>query len=237
MTSSGDDLQRMYAHRFDTSDRERESAFWDVFFTEFLSRRIGRTGTVLDLAAGSCGFVNRVEAETRYALDLNPDVDGFAAPGVQVLHRSATDTGLADSSVDLVFSSNFFEHLSGPDELLDVLAESRRVLSPGGRLMVLMPNLAAVGGKYFDYLDHRLPLTDRSLQEAVGLSGFRVTELIPRTIPYARNQAATAGPRPSRTGPTADLPRFRLALTAYLRTPIAWRLLGGQMFMSATCAK
>jgi len=237
VTSSGDDLQRMYAHRFDESDRERESAFWDVFFAEFLSRRVGRPGTVLDVAAGSCGFINRVEAPQRYALDLNPDVDGFAASGVQVLHRSATDTGLADSSVDLVFSSNFFEHLPGPDVLLEVLAESRRVLVPGGRLMVLMPNLAAVGGKYFDYLDHRLPLTDRSLREAVGLSGFRVAELIPRTIPYARNHAATVGDRPSRTGPTADTSRFRLALRAYLRTPLAWRLLGGQMFLSATCEK
>ncbi len=233
MTESGDDLQRIYAHRFDESARERETVFWDVFFAEFLAKRVGRPAVVLDVAAGSCGFINRVEAPTRYALDLNPDVERCAAAGVQVLRRLASDTGLEGASVDLAFSSNFFEHLPSSDALLDVLGEVHRVLVPGGRLLVLMPNLAAVGGRYFDYLDHRLPLTDRSLREAVGLSGFRVTELIPRTIPYARNSAGVAADDASRTGLTGDPAMFRRALRAYLRVPAAWRLLGGQMFLSA----
>ena len=46
-----------------------------------------------------------------------------------------------DGRFDAVLSSDFHEHLTGADQVA-VLAEARRVLRPGGRLVIKTPNLA-----------------------------------------------------------------------------------------------
>ena len=52
---------------------------------------------------------------------------------------------IGDGTIDVVFTSNFFEHMPDKRALLRTLDECRRVLRPGGRLLVLMPNLRYVG--------------------------------------------------------------------------------------------
>ena len=90
---------------------------------------------------------------------------------------------LTDASVDVVFASNFFEHLPSKDAFIKTLAEIHRVLRPGGRLLVLQPNISAVGGSYWDFIDHHIALNDRSLAEAVEMTGFTVLQLWPRFLP------------------------------------------------------
>ena len=124
-----------------------------------------------------------------------------------------------DSSVDTVFSSNFFEHLPTKDALLDTLREAHRVTVPGGRLVVLMPNIRYLAGRYWDYLDHHLPLTHLSLTEALGLTGYEVQRVVPRFLPYTVKDAA--------------LPIRPWMVRSYLRVPIAWRVLGRQMLVVA----
>ena len=230
-------LQEMYRARFSDTDRIRINNFWDLLFTHTLDAHIPAEGTVLDLGAGSCEFINRVSAGRRIAVDLNPDTATAAAPGVEVvLTRSDDLAGILDSSVDLVFTSNFFEHLRTPDELLATLAECHRVLRPGGRIVVLMPNLRAVGPKYFDYLDHTLPVTDRSLTEALGLTGFRTLEVIARFLPYGVNPAGRIPSDQSARSPLTILSRpeiHKRALRAYLAIKPLWRAFGGQMLVVA----
>lgn len=234
-----ENLQRIYRNRFDDTDRIRVDNFWDVFFAKVLNRYLPADGDVLDLAAGACQFINRVPARTRIAVDLNPDLAASAAPGVITVQcRSDAMDEVGSGSVDLVFSSNFFEHLATAEQLLATLGECHRVLRPGGRIIVLMPNLRAVGARYYDYLDHKLPVTDRSLVEALGLSGFEVTEVIPRLLPYGVNPAGrirSPGATPGRS-PLALLARpevHKRALSAYLSFPPLWRVLGGQMLVVA----
>ena len=93
-------------------------------------------------------------------------------------------TRVASDSVDIVFCSNFFfEHLPDKAALETTLAEIRTVLRPGGRLLVLQPNIRLVGGAYWNFIDHHVALTDRSLAEACEISGFTVQEVIPRSWP------------------------------------------------------
>ena len=48
----------------------------------------------------------------RFGMDLNSDVVEKAAPGVSILAQgSSQPRALADNSLDIVFTSNFFEHL------------------------------------------------------------------------------------------------------------------------------
>lgn len=233
--ADGRRLQAMYRHRFDDAARSRVDVFWDVLFREFLGTEVAGAAAVLDLGAGSCDFINRVRAPRRIAVDLNPDTVTRAAPGVEVVSASSTDMSvLADGSVDLIFTSNFFEHLSGAQELQETLDECHRLLSPVGRIVILMPNFRAVGPAYCDYLDHSLLLTDRSLVEALGLHGFSVDRVIPRFVPYGDNPAGRIGSSGAGSTRGGSDRRFGVLLTTYLRVPAFWRVFGGQMYVTAT---
>ena len=61
-------------------------------------------------------------------------------PGVRWIAASVADmTGVADGSVDLVFSGQNIEHLSPPD-IVGFLCEAKRVLKPDGILAIDSPN-------------------------------------------------------------------------------------------------
>ncbi|GAB2447313.1 hypothetical protein GCM10027062_31240 [Nocardioides hungaricus] len=215
---TGDELPRIYRNRFDERDLASKRVLWRVLVDDVFQRYVPEHGTVVDLGAGSCEFVNAVRAGRRVAVDLNPDTAAHAEAGVEVLTTRSDQLGdLADGAVDTVFTSNFFEHLPTKAELMATLAECRRITRPGGRLVVLMPNIRHLGGRYWDYLDHHLPLTDRSLAEALELSGFDVEERIGRFLPYTVKDA-----------------RFEVRpfmVRGYLRCRPAWWILGRQMLV------
>ena len=110
--------------------------------------------------------------------------------------------------------SNYLEHLHGPTAVIEQLAVARRLLRPGGRVIVLQPNVRLVGGAYWDFIDHRVALTERSLAEAGGAGR------------PADGRARSPGFLPYST--KSRLPSHPLLVRAYLRFPLAWRLLGRQ---------
>ena len=217
--SPGDEqLRSIYRNRFHHRDLVNKRTLWGVLVRDFFQKYVPTNGTVIDLGAGNCEFINEVLATRRVAVDLNPDTVAFADPGVEVLTTRSDRMGtIDDGSVETVFTSNFFEHLPTKADLLSTLAECRRVTRPGGLLVVLMPNIRYLPGRYWDYFDHHLPLTHLSLSEALELSGYDVVERVGRFLPYTVKDA-----------------RFEvhpLMVRAYLKLPLAWRLLGRQMLV------
>lgn len=213
-----EDLEAIYRLRFDERELASKRTLWRVLVRDFFQRFVPVDGSVVDLGAGNCEFINEVRAAHRTAVDLNPTSASCATDGVTV-HTTRSDRmhAIADESVDTVFTSNFFEHLPTKTDLMATLAECRRVTRPGGLIVVLMPNIRYLPGRYWDYLDHHLPLTHLSLAEALELSGYEVTESIPRFLPYTVKDA-----------------RFEVRpwmVRAYLRLPLAWRVLGRQMLV------
>ena len=171
------------------------------------------------VTSATCEFINACHAVNKIAVDLNPDTKLHARDARFVLARGDRMDEVADGSVDVAFTSNFFEHLPDKRALLDTLRESKRVLRPGGKLMVLMPNLRVVGQRYWDYFDHHLSLTDRSLAEGLNMAGFVVDRVIPRFMPY--------------TVKDSPIKVRRGLVRLYLKVPLIWRVLGGQMFVLA----
>ena len=126
------------------------------------SRRIRR---VLELGAGWCDFANNIGARRVVAMDLDETVRRAAAPQVQAELGDCTDLSrFADGEFDVVFASNLLEHLERPAASA-LLAESARVLGPGGRLILLQPNFRLNPGAYFDDYTHVAIYTDRSLPD------------------------------------------------------------------------
>lgn len=220
MTETSEDVARIYRHRFNDDEHSGRMALWRVLCEDVFSRYVRENDAVLDLAAGRCEFINQIRCGTRVAVDLNPDAERFADPGVRVVRASSTDMqGVGDASIDVVFMSNFLEHLPDTAALFGTLAEVRRVLRVGGQVIILQPNIRLVGGAYWDFVDHHLPVTEKSLAEALEIAGFSLRETRTRFLPYT-----TKGRLPT----SAWLARI------YLRVlPLQW-LLGKQSLLIAT---
>src|SRR5690606_14123306 len=129
---------------------------------ELVSRWVRPDDCLLDLGAGGCELINAARARRRIADDLGDDTPRLAAPGVEVHQAAGQDLGfLADGEVDVAFSSNFLEHLPAKSDVLQVLTELLRVLRPGGRLVLIGPNIRFLADQYWDFFDHHVPLSDR----------------------------------------------------------------------------
>lgn len=217
MTGPGD-LDRLYGHRFSDQEARRKHAVW-AEIAAFLARWIPSESRVLDIACDQGYFIRHVRASERWATDIR-DVRAYLGEGVHFVRVDSLrlNSAVPERYFDVVFMSNFLEHLPGAEAVIAQLQQARRALKPRGRVIILQPNIRFVGGAYWDFLDHRMPLTERSLAEAARLSGFTVETLIPRFLPYT-----TKG----------RLPSHPLLVRAYLRAPLVWRLLGRQTLLIA----
>ena len=178
-------LEALYKRRFSDAERSAKNQVWQVLCTNFFSRYISPDATVLDIGAGYCEFINHISAKRRIALDANPDVTRLAAPSVEAICASVDNIHLLpEESIDVVFSSNFFEHLPNKTALSRLVEDTHRILRPGGRLIVMGPNIACLPGKYWDYYDHHIPLTEKSVAELLSTSGYEVEESLARFVPY-----------------------------------------------------
>ena len=210
-------MRALYGERFSGEDKFRRE-MWGLLCREFFQKWVDPSATVLDVAAGTCDFVNSIDARERIAIDLNPALVDFAGPGVRTIIGKADDmTDVPDDSVDVVFVSNFFEHIDR-DTILRVMSEVRRVLRPGGKFLILQPNVRFCAKDYWMFFDHVTPVDDRALVEAFNLTGFKLVHLVERFLPF------TAKSR---------LPQNLTLVRAYLKFPLAWRVLGAQSFLVA----
>jgi SAM-dependent methyltransferase len=213
-----DELKLMYERRFSGKEEYRRKV-WSVLVSDWFQRYIPDAGAVLDLGCGHGEFVNNLKGLIRYGMDLNPDSGRHLDSDIRWFQQDCSKQWpLPDNALDLVFTSNFFEHLPHKTNLLGTLIEAYRCIRPGGRLIALGPNIKYVGGAYWDFWDHHLPLTEASLVEALQTAGFKLERVVPRFLPYSMSE----GPR---------YPLFFLRL--YLRLPFAWRIFGRQFVIVA----
>ena len=218
MSQGGGDLDRVYRVRFGEGESRGRYEVWTEVVA-FLSRWIPRDGAVLDVACDRGYFIRNVHARERWATDIR-DMSSVFDGSVNFVQADGLTLAsvLPTSHFDVAFMSNYLEHLPSSGAVLQQIAQVRQVLRPGGRLIVLQPNIRFVGGAYWDFLDHKVALTDRSLGEAAEASGFHVERMIPRLLPYTTK---------------SRLPQHPLLVRAYLRFPPAWRVMGKQTLMVA----
>jgi SAM-dependent methyltransferase len=211
-----DDMRRIYRRRF-KGQLEYRSRVWKVLIRNYFQQWVRSEDVVLDLGAGYGEFINHIQCGTKYAMDLNPDTAQKVNADVTVLAQDCAEPwALSDNSTDVVFTSNFFEHLPDKQALTRALGEAKRCLKPGGRLIAMGPNIKYIPGPYWDFIDHHIPLTELSLAEAVTHQGFRIEKCIGKFLPFTM---------------ASGLHYPTLFVAMYLRLPLAWRIFGKQFLV------
>jgi SAM-dependent methyltransferase len=213
---SPEDLQRIYGARF-KENLEYRKRVWAILVEDWFVRYVDERHAVLDLGCGYGEFINQVRCARKFAMDLNPDAPRYLNTDIQFLRQDCSAPWpLPDSSLDVVFTSNFFEHLPDKPALGRTLDEIYRCLRPGGRLVAMGPNVKHIPGAYWDFWDHHIALTEASLSEALRTRRFDIDVCVERFLPYTMANG--------RQYPTAFL-------RAYLKLPSAWRFFGKQFLV------
>ncbi len=134
------------------------------------------------LKAGSDRFVAGIEYDRQAA-----DMARSALDHVYAGDATAIIQTIADNSFDTVIMADFIEHIQDTQTML---AEVRRVLEPGGRLILSIPNIRhwsvlkdLIEG-HFDYVDagildrtHLRFFTRESISRTLNQSGFTVKQI------------------------------------------------------------
>jgi 2-polyprenyl-3-methyl-5-hydroxy-6-metoxy-1,4-benzoquinol methylase len=206
-------LPELYDARFDEREASAKDAVWREI-VRYLTRYIDRGAPILDLACDRGHFIRWVDARERWATDIR-DMTSALPPDVRFVQSSGLDLAgaLPAGHFGTVFISNYLEHLDTSDAVIDQLRVVSNLLRPGGRVIVLQPNIRLIGPRYWDFIDHKVALTERSLLEAAELAGLQTVDLVTRFIPYS-----TKG----------RLPTAPALVRAYLAFRPAWWLMGKQ---------
>lgn len=212
-------LNELYEGRFSDREVRAKLEIWREIVA-YLSRWIDPNEAVLDIACDRGYFLRWVHARQRWGSDIR-DMRASLPADVRFVHASALEleSEVGTQRFGTIFMSNYLEHLFSRDVVVEQLRVAARLLLPGGHLIVLQPNIRYVGQRYWDFIDHHVALTDRSLVEAAELASLQTVKLVPRFLPYS-----TKG----------RLPTNPMLVRAYLRFPPAWRLLGKQALYIGT---
>jgi SAM-dependent methyltransferase len=209
----GGELDAVYARRFPVSEQATKEQLWPPI-VRFLERWIDPASAVLDIGCDRGYFIKNVSAPDRWATDLR-DVRSELPEDIHFVRANGLEleTALPLGSFGTIFMSNYLEHLPSSDAVIEQLRVAARLLKPGGRVIVLQPNMKLVGGAYWDFIDHKVALTERSLVEAGELAGLQQQKVITRFLPFTTKSRLPQSPR---------------LVSAYLAMPLAWRLMGKQ---------
>lgn len=206
-------LERVYASRFAPDDTVRKDGIWREL-GRYLQRFVPEDGAVLDLACDRGDFIRNIRARERWASDLR-DVSRHLPGDVRFVHSDglALADRLPADHFEVVFMSNYLEHLPSGEAVVEQLRVAHDLVRPGGRVIVLQPNIRLTGNRYWDFVDHRTALTERSLVEAGALAGLETEKVVVRFLPFTTK---------------SRLPQARALVSGYLALRPAWLLLGKQ---------
>jgi SAM-dependent methyltransferase len=194
--------------------RERAHVWREI--ARYVRRDAHDVGVAIELGPGYCDFINAFPADRKIAFDLNPETRNYANPEVDLRIEDASHlSDLPPGSVDLIFASNFLEHLAEAEVKL-LLSSARGALSRRGRLILLQPNHRLCADHYFDDPTHKTIFDDRNIESWLERSRLRLNRIVPGLLPFSMK---------------SRLPKWPLLVRAYLNSPI--RPMGAQMYVVA----
>ena len=210
-------LAKVYEFRFAGLSQVKKDATW-ALVTRWIESKLGNPRSVLDPAAGRGEFIISSRAPERWACDLSDQRTSWPT-GITTRFGDIYKVDLPEKHFDLIFVSNFLEHLATPDDVFKYLLQLRKSLKPDGKLAIMGPNFRFSANEYYDFADHLLPLSDRTVEEHLAAVDMKCERIIPRFLPLAFRSQRFSHP---------------LLVKLYLAVPFFWRFYGKQFFIVAT---
>ena len=121
-------------------------AVWNGHYLDAIDQHTDRRGKLLEIGFGDASFLKLAQADgwEVYGTDVNETVVKHASevlnlPNIRL--GTIEKFGYPDNFFDVVAGFNFLEHVSDPRKTLE---EIRRILHPGGVVVVMCPNIAGI---------------------------------------------------------------------------------------------
>ena len=210
-------LSKLYKSRFDSVDESQKIKVWEVLSKYFFQQYVKKDAKVLDIACGYGEFINSIKCKEKFAIDLNPDSKYSLSKEVKFIKDDVTNAILVLSEkkmkFDFIFCSNFLEHISNKANLEFFLKSLRELLSDTGLLVIMGPNFKYSYKNYWDFFDHHIPLTDKSMEELLLLTNYQIIEKYPKFVPFSTK---------------TKLPKMKIFVFIYLKLRFLWYFFGKQ---------
>lgn len=149
-------------------------------YNTYFNKRIAK---LLDVGCGDGTYVKEfsrwitdvygIEREVRKKINKKEEKD------YNIWHNQKLDFNKSilpyeDNTFDFVFSKSVIEHVYNTDHFL---SEIRRVLKPGGKVLILTPSWEYNSKWFFDDYTHIKPFHRKGLQDALRINYFRSVEV------------------------------------------------------------
>lgn len=206
-------------------DRIERDHWWFVALRELVvdtvTRRMPAGSRVLDIGCSTGHVIGEIPNEyERTGADISTGAIGLARaarPEVRFVEASAEDLPFEDGSFDCVLALDVLSVRGVEDEAV-ALREIRRVLRPGGVLLVQLPAYAWLKSGYDDFVATARRYTARAVQRLLQDEGFvvqhltyRITALFP--VAAARRLLAGSGRADDLSVPRPTLNRLLTGAT------------------------
>lgn len=199
---------------------KKRALLWKALYEYHLKDYIKKDYCVLELGAGFGYFINNVQCRKRIAVDIWEEFQKYLDNSIisKVCNITELDF-IENNSVDFVFASNVFEHVSKL-ELIRCLNTLKKKLKDGGTLNIIQPNFKYSFKEYFDDFTHETIYTDTGLSDLLESQGFIIIEKYPKYLPFKINPKT---------------PSIPILIKLYLKLPI--KPFGKQMFIRGRLEK
>jgi SAM-dependent methyltransferase len=142
----------------------------------------GQPAKLLDIGAGSGGFLAVMHDAGWEVTGIEPAASATIPSALNIRTvRFPEEADLAAESFDVITAWAVFEHLHDP---ACAFRECARMLSPGGRLVIEVPNLRSIRGRYSRQEDvprHLYFFEPRTLARYGELAGLELVDVIHTT--------------------------------------------------------
>jgi len=161
---------------------------------KWLLRRIPTSArSILDIGCGSGGLLHRLGYQNAIGIDWN--AEGLRAlkiqtHGARVAVGDATKLPFRDRSIDVLLHQHVIEHLYDP---VAAVSEWKRVLKPGGELLIVTPNAQFADPRVFADDTHVEIFNRSSLVNRLVEGGFEIIDQRSLGLPTFRSLAGRLG--------------------------------------------
>jgi len=139
-------------------------------FVKYLAKEFKLQGEVLDIGAGRGEYSKPFESVglNYQGIDAEPEIDSIHKCDI-----TKEEIPFSDDSFDVVFMRYVIEHINKGEDTTHTLDEIKRVLKPGGLLVLVTSDWIRKYKTFYDAFDHVSPYTQNSTRRLLEYHCFK----------------------------------------------------------------